>query len=96
MGANDRNIQQELAMSQTSIRELITELFNQKPMLRGIAADQDFFEVGASSLTIVDLQIQIEQALNVSVPTSELMRHPTLSGWVAAYARSEARVPEQA
>lgn len=78
-------------MSQTSIRELITELFSQKPMLRGIAADQDFFEVGASSLTIVDLQIQIEQALNVSVPTSELMRHPTLSGWVAAYVDSKQR-----
>jgi acyl carrier protein len=83
-------------MSETSIRKLITELFSQKPVLRGITADQDFFEIGASSLTVLDLQIQIEQALNVSVPTSELMSHPTIDGWVAAYAHAGARVPEPA
>lgn len=83
-------------MSKESIRKLITELFNQKQMLRDIAVDQDFFEVGASSLSIVDLQIQIEQALNVSVPTAELMRDPTLGGWVAAYAQAAERVPEPA
>jgi acyl carrier protein len=83
-------------MSDESIRKLITELFNQRPMLRDIAADQDFFEVGASSLTIVDLQIQIEAALNVSVPTSELMRRATLDGWIGAYAQAEVRVPEPA
>ncbi|HEY0685566.1 MAG TPA: acyl carrier protein [Steroidobacter sp.] len=83
-------------MTQTSIRKLIVELFNQRPMLKDIDADQDFFEVGASSLTIVDLQIQIEEALNVSVPTSELMRQPTLAGWTAAYAQAAARMPEPA
>lgn len=83
-------------MSETSIRKLIVELFNQRPMLKDIAADQDFFDVGASSLTIVDLQIQIEEALNVTVPTSELMSQPTLAGWVAAYAQAAARAPELA
>lgn len=83
-------------MSETSIRKLITELFSQRPILKDIAADRDFFEVGASSLTILDLQIQIEQALNASLPTAELMRRPTLDGWVAAYAQAEARMPELA
>jgi len=79
-------------MSETSIRELITGLFGRKPILADITADQDFFEVGVSSLTILDLQIQIEQALSVSVPTSELMRHATLNGWIAAYVQAEASV----
>lgn len=83
-------------MAETSIRTLITELFSQKTMLKDIRADQDFFEVGASSLTILDLQIQVEEALNVSVPTSELMCHPTIDGWAAAYAQAEARVSEPA
>ena len=74
-------------MSEETIRKLITEQFNQKHILKDIAVDQDFFEVGASSLSIVDLQIQIEQALKLSVPTSDLMRDPTLGRWIAAYAQ---------
>jgi acyl carrier protein len=72
-------------MSDTEIRITITKFFNEKPMLQGIAVDQDFFELGASSLTVVDLQIQIEEALKKEVDTSKLMANPTLDGWVSAY-----------
>ena len=72
------------------IRNTITDLFSSKPILKDIAADQDFFDVGASSLTIVDLQIQIEEALQVAVPTAQLMANPTLDAWVAAYADAQA------
>lgn len=72
-------------MSDSTIRNTIIEFFRSRPLLQDIAPHQDFFDVGASSLTIVDLQIQIEEALKVSVPTSVLMGNPTLDGWVAAY-----------
>ena len=77
-------------MSDTIVRHTITELFSSKPILQDITGDQDFFDVGASSLTIVDLQIQIEEALKVAVPTSELMGNPTLDGWVAIYSHAYA------
>lgn len=72
------------------LRQMIIDLFNNKPILRNIATDLDFFDVGASSLTIVDLQLQVESALGVSVPTSKLMANPTIDGWVSLYAQSKA------
>lgn len=50
-----------------------------------IDAADDFFELGASSLTIVDLQIQLERRLGCAVPTQLLMRAPSIDGWVSAY-----------
>jgi acyl carrier protein len=67
------------------IRNAITKTFNDKPILKDIEADQDFFDLGASSLTVVDLQIQIEKLLDLAVETSKLMAMPTLNGWVEAY-----------
>ncbi len=77
-------------MSNKNIRETITDIFNEKPILANIAPDQDFFDVGASSLTVVDLQIQIEKALGIEVDTSKLMTDPTIDGWVAAYTAKQA------
>jgi aryl carrier-like protein len=71
------------------VRQIITGLFKQKGILSNIRSDQDFFDVGASSLTIVDLQLQVESALGRTVATSELMANPTIDGWVQLYAQSE-------
>lgn len=73
-------------MSETQIRKIITSIFDEKPIFKDIEADQDFFDIGASSLTVVDLQIQIEEKLSIEVETSKLMAVPTINGWVAAYA----------
>lgn len=50
-----------------------------------LRADDDFFERGATSLTIVELQIRIEDALGLQVPTSKLMAAPSVNGWAEAY-----------
>lgn len=47
--------------------------------------DEDFFGRGASSLTVVDLQLKIEDALGIKVPTSDLMLDPTIAGWSRIY-----------
>ncbi len=73
-------------MSETEIRSVITNIFNDKPNLKGIASDQDFFDMGASSLTIVDIQINLEEKIDRKVATAKLMENPTIDGWVAAYA----------
>ncbi|GAA80874.1 MULTISPECIES: acyl carrier protein [unclassified Pseudoalteromonas] len=77
-------------MGEIKINEVIKGIFKEKPIFDGISQEQDFFDIGASSLTVVDLQIQIEDALNIEVPTSKLMENPTLKGWVASYLSASA------
>ena len=77
-------------MNEIKISEVIKGFFQEKPIFNNIVDEQDFFDIGASSLTIVDLQIQIEDALDIEVPTSKLMENPTLNGWVASYLSASA------
>ncbi|UEP26089.1 acyl carrier protein [Burkholderia ambifaria] len=53
---------------------------------------EDFFERGVSSLAIVELQIQIEEQLQLKVPTSQLMAAPSVDGWARAYLATAAAV----
>ncbi len=72
-----------------TIRNTIISKFNQKTLLQNIDAEQDFFDLGASSLTIVDLQLQIEEVIGLCVTTGELMINPTLNGWIDLYSKQE-------
>lgn len=84
------NGKKDITVDTLSIRQTIADFLAKKAIFQDIDDDQDFFEIGASSLTIVELQIQIEKSLNRSVPTSELMLNPTLSGWVTTYVNTPA------
>ena len=79
-------------MSEQELRIYITEMFRAKPIMESINENDDFFDLGASSLTVVDLQLDIESKLGVTVSTSELMKHPSINGWVAAYAEKVSKL----
>ena len=68
-----------------NIRETITRLFRQKGQMKDLREDETFFDLGVSSLTIIELQISVEGALGITVPTSELMRLGTIRAWIEAY-----------
>ncbi len=72
-------------MSQKDIRGIILDQFSTKDNLKNLAENDDFFDAGISSLTMIDLQIKIEEILEVSIPTSELMKLFTIGGWIRAY-----------
>ena len=55
--------------------------------MAGVPEEEDFFEHGASSLAVIQMQIRIEEALHVTVPTSELMAQPTINDWIRLYTR---------
>lgn len=74
-------------MSDLHISQTITRLFRAKERLKDIPADADFFDCGVSSLTVVELQINIENELKVQVPTSALMGAPSLAEWIDIYNR---------
>ena len=77
---------------EADIRATILRLFRQKNQMKDLGEDERYFERGVSSLTIVELQIGVEAALGVTVPTSELMRLQTMTGWIEAYS---AKAPRQ-
>jgi acyl carrier protein len=75
-------------MTKDVIRRTILDLFRQRALMEGIDEDVDFFDLGVSSLTIIDLQIAVESALETSVPTNVLMRFSTVREWIEAYSAS--------
>ncbi|MEQ8968228.1 MAG: acyl carrier protein [Azospirillaceae bacterium] len=50
--------------------------------------DEEFFDRGANSLTVVELQIQLEKKLELKVPTSTLMASPSIEGWIGVYSQA--------
>ena len=70
-----------------NIRNTILGLFRQKELMKELEEEDDFFDLGVSSLTIVELQISIENSLNLTVPTSTLMSLATVKDWIEAYTK---------
>lgn len=73
-------------MKLQEIQNKILSLFREKELMKDLQVDEDFFDLGVSSLTVVELQITVEKALKVEVQTSVLMRSPTVAEWSAVYA----------
>lgn len=55
-----------------------------------IPEDHDFFDYGLSSLSVIEIQILVEEALKVAVPTSDLIGNPTIADWISLYTREAA------
>ena len=72
-------------MSNTHIKNTIVSLFRQNAIMKDITEDQDFYDLGVSSLTIVELQIVVEKELKLEVEASVLMAAPTLAEWIQIY-----------
>jgi D-alanine--poly(phosphoribitol) ligase subunit 2 len=67
------------------IAATIREVCRREELLAGMPEDEDFFDHGVSSLAVIQMQIRIEEALNVTVPTSDLMGQPTNNDWISLY-----------
>ncbi|MFP3501327.1 acyl carrier protein [Burkholderia sp. SIMBA_062] len=76
----------------TDITETILSTCRDTLGLPDLQPGEDFFERGVSSLAIVELQIQIEEQLQLKVPTSQLMAAPSVDGWARAYLTTAAAV----
>jgi D-alanine--poly(phosphoribitol) ligase subunit 2 len=70
------------------IAATIREACRHEGLLADVPEDEDFFDHGASSLAVIQMQIRIEEALNVGVPTSDLMAQPTIVEWIDLYTRT--------
>ncbi len=74
--------------SNERIATAIREVCRRDELLADMPEDADFFDNGVSSLAVIQMQIRIEEALHVTVPTSDLMGQPTINDWISLYTRS--------
>jgi acyl carrier protein len=72
-------------MTPQDIKDVIVSLFKEKENFKDIDLDDDYFDLGVSSLTIVGLQVKVEERLGVSLSTRELMGLSTINQWVDRY-----------
>lgn len=73
--------------SNEQIAATVREVCRREELLAGMPEDEDFFDNGVSSLAVIQMQIRIEEALNITVPTSDLMAQPTINDWISLYTR---------
>lgn len=78
------------------IRKTIVALFKARDTLQHIGLDDDYFDQGVSSLTIIGLQIDLEKELGVNIETRELMSLFTINQWIDAYTTRVQRLHETA
>ncbi|HTJ55881.1 MAG TPA: acyl carrier protein [Nitrosospira sp.] len=84
-------------MEQT--RDAILALFKARDNFQHIGLDDDYFDQGVSSLTVIGLQIDIEKKLGVNIETRELMGFATINQWIDAYTKrvsEDCMKPQQA
>lgn len=74
--------------SSEQIAKIVRDVCRRDELLAGMPEDEDFFDHGVSSLAVIQMQIRIEEALQVTVPTSDLMAQPTINEWIDLYTRA--------
>ena len=50
-------------MSAAEVKELIVSLFKESENFKSIGLDDEYFALGVSSLTVIGLQIRVEESL---------------------------------
>ncbi len=83
-------------MSAAEVKELIVSLFKESENFKSIGLDDEYFALGVSSLTVIGLQIRVEEKLGVALETRELMSFSTINEWIGAYTAKAGELAEQA
>jgi acyl carrier protein len=74
-------------LNHAEIKNVIAALFRESDNFENIGFDDDYFDNGVSSLTIVGLQVRVEEKLGFTLETRELMTFATVNEWIDAYTK---------
>jgi len=83
-------------MNAAEVKELIVSLFKESESFRSIGLDDEYYTLGVSSLTVISLQIRVEEKVDVALETRELMSFSTINDWIRAYTAKTSELLEQA
>jgi acyl carrier protein len=63
---------------QSELEQALTDIWKQVLHLKVVGNEDNFFDLGGDSLSIVKVQILIETALAIKISTTELLQYPTI------------------
>ncbi|MBB6486254.1 non-ribosomal peptide synthetase [Rhizobium lusitanum] len=78
--------------SRSKTEELLTTLWQGALALTGVDLDRNFFDLGGTSLQLMEIHAGLEEALGHSIDVVALLRHPTIRD-LAQYLDGNAPVP---
>ncbi|HEX7645167.1 MAG TPA: acyl carrier protein [Burkholderiaceae bacterium] len=79
-------------MNQAEIKDVIGTLFKENDSFENIGFDEDYFDKGISSLTIIGFQVKVEEKLGFTVETRDLMSFATVNQWIDAYTKKSEEI----
>ncbi|WP_394824667.1 acyl carrier protein [Pendulispora albinea] len=75
--------------SANDILDVVREVVRGTLQGDGLQDDEDMFDAGATSLTVVNLQLRLEERLKRRAPTHRLMAAPSIQGWADIYSSAQ-------
>jgi acyl carrier protein len=72
-------------MNTEIVASLVLREFRDREALRDLKGEDNIFDYGVSSLTVVQVQAAIESVLQIELPTKILMKYPTANEWSKRY-----------
>jgi amino acid adenylation domain-containing protein len=84
----------ESALPQSEMEKLVARLLQELVPVAKLGIHDNFFELGADSLRLVQLQTRLVQALGRAVPIVELFSRPTIGALAAHLAAAENPQPQ--
>ncbi len=83
--------QKELAYvaPQSEMERLIAQVWEEVLQVRQVGVHDNFFEVGGSSLLVVQMHSKLHDLVDREIPMAELFRHPTISALAQFLSREQ-------
>lgn len=72
-------VEQQFIAPQTDIEQRLAEIWREVLQVERVGINDNFFDLGGHSLLIAQLQGQLEQNLNLTLPIVKLFQYPTIA-----------------
>ena len=70
-----------MIMKPDALKTLIRTTWAKALAVEEVGDHQDFFDLGATSITVIDVQYTIEEQTGLNISASALFERPTVDGW---------------
>ncbi|WP_347987153.1 HAD-IIIC family phosphatase [Methylomonas sp. AM2-LC] len=75
-----RNNTEDLVLPKTEVEKRLVAIWQSILNINSISTQDDYFELGGSSLLAVQLIVEVEQAFSVTLPLTSVLEYPTIQG----------------
>ena len=92
-GKMDAGQQERYVAARTDLESEIASIWQRILGLEGVGVNDNFFEVGGTSLLVLSLRRQLEAHLKKPIPVADLFQYPTISHFCEYLAQAGAPAP---